>query len=151
MEEILKASPLFAGLDDTAITAIAQFSRKLQFRDGQIIIREGDRAETDIYLILSGEAEIVFRSPGYNFQPRETGICCADISLFGEISCVLGEPRTATVRCLGSGEMVRIQGPELRAYMEDNPAQGYIILRNILRFMARRLTQANTLLKNGLL
>lgn len=151
MEEILKHSPLLAGLDDQTVAEIAQFSRKLQFHDGQIIIREGDRNESDIFLLLSGEAEVVFRAPGYHYQPRESGISCGGLSLFGEISCVLGEPRTATVRCLGNGEMIRIQGAALRDYMEDHPHQGYVILRNILHFMARRLTHANALLKNGLL
>jgi len=53
---VLKNEPLFAGLDTRSIQAIASIARQKFFKQGDVVIREGD--ETPIlYIILDGEVD----------------------------------------------------------------------------------------------
>ena len=93
-DRTLRASPLLRGLPDDEITLIAGALRPVAFARGDVIVRQGDRADA-AYIIASGEAAVV--APDLTgqevtlrvFGPNDT---------FGEVGLVTGEPRTATVK-----------------------------------------------------
>ncbi len=84
----LAAIPLFAGLDDTDLTAIAAAASEVEAEEGQTLASEGDFGHA-LYAIESGTAEV--SSSGTKVGMLGPG------EVFGEIAVVASGRRTATV------------------------------------------------------
>jgi CRP-like cAMP-binding protein len=115
----LRRVPLFQGMTDRAITALAELAEEVEFPDGVPIVREGDDGDA-FYLLLDGGAMLsqggrVIRQ----LAPRE---------FFGEISLVDGRPRTATVITTTAVRAVAIRRDAFLQLMERFPALRLSIL-----------------------
>src|SRR5439155_10155354 len=113
------------GLPDDEMTLIAGALRPAAFARGEVIVRQGDRADA-AYVIASGQAAVVAADlTGQEvtlrvFGPNDT---------FGEVGLVTGEPRTATVRAQtevaayvlshNAFERLRLTCPELVRRLES--------------------------------
>ena len=95
--EIIRAVPLFRGLEDAELKAVANLSKEMSFRDGEAIVKEGD-AGLGFYVIIEGQAEV--RRKGKPLAKLQRG------SFFGEMALLDDQPRSADViateptRCL---------------------------------------------------
>jgi NADH dehydrogenase len=78
--------------------------KRAHFRPGDVILRQGEIGDR-FYIIESGEVEIIREEPGKADQ--RLGIRSAGTS-FGEIALLKGVPRTATVRCLTSVDVIML-------------------------------------------
>jgi len=148
----LEASNLFSELDAKTITEIAKFCQYKIFQPGDILISENQNDNCDLFIIRSGNIEIV--SNGKHHLSEEVPISRHDRELIGEISWLTRQRRSATIRCSSEVEAVRISGDALDQYLENNPRVGHLVMKQIARFLAGRLNQSNVLLKqilwNGL-
>ena len=84
---------------------------------------------------------------GSGLTSDEISISKQDKELLGEISWLSGGKRTATVRCIGEVEAVRIDGKKLMDYLYQYPKVGFFVMRHIARLLSTRLDQTNNLLK----
>ncbi len=84
----LQRVPLFQGLTDRALDALAALASETTFGLGQVITAEGDEGVA-FYLLLAGRASVARH--GRLIKTLGPG------DFFGEISLVDGRPRTATV------------------------------------------------------
>src|SRR5262245_42156832 len=97
----LARTPLFSQLGRLDLARLAGELEELAFRAGQVIVREGDRAD-GIYVIKSGWAHVV---PGPHSDPASaspsTGRWLLNVlgpgEHFGEMAVLTDSPRTATV------------------------------------------------------
>ncbi|MCA9691644.1 MAG: ATP-binding cassette domain-containing protein [Myxococcales bacterium] len=89
----LRQIPLFSTFDDDRLALLAEALVPERFRDGDVIVEEGDEGDR-FYLIARGKAEAVQRDGGRERVLRSMG----DGDHFGEIAIVEKVPRTATVR-----------------------------------------------------
>ncbi len=84
---------LFAGVPDDVCEALhSQWSIRA-FRPGETVI-ERDRADTDIYFILSGNVHVLLFTDTGRFL---SFACLGAGEYFGELSAIDGDPRSATV------------------------------------------------------
>ena len=92
--------------DDGSTVYVHIFMRPAwrHFRPGDVILRQGEIGD-QFYIIESGEVEILREEPGKADQ--RLGIRSAGTS-FGEIALLKGVPRTATVRCLTSVDVIML-------------------------------------------
>ena len=148
MKQMLKNSPLFQHVGDSAIEEIVEFCRRVRYHDREMIVSEGDAANFDVFIMIDGEVEIVLSSMDHTYQDRDVVLSAPKLRVFGEIACTLKSKRSATVRSKGMTEVVRIGGVQLVDYMESNAEIGYIIMRNVVTILANRLKGANVLLKS---
>ncbi len=105
--ELLARVPLFAGLDQRSLDAIATLAREVRMPAGSVLMQAGDPADA-FYAIVSGTVHI----------ERVGGIMrsLSDGGFFGEIALLEGGARTATATCatdcdllvLGSFEFGRV-------------------------------------------
>jgi len=148
----LEASSLFSELDVKSITDIAKFSHYKIYQPGDILITENQNNSHDLFIIRSGNIEIVTNSK--DFISEEIPISRQDREIIGEISWLTRQKRSATIRCSSEVEAVCIDGDKLEAYLESRPVAGHAVMKQIARFLANRLNQSNILLKqilwNGL-
>ena len=96
---VLRRVPLFTGLTDTAIDAIAGVSREVEFADGETLARQGEPGDA-FFVLLDGVARVE--------QGASTIGELAAGDFLGEIALVDGRPRSATVVAVGTVRALRI-------------------------------------------
>ncbi len=127
---MFRSIPLFGGLEEQELRAIAKLSKEMTFREGETIVKEGDSG-LGFYLIIEGEAVVK--------RKNRTVAKLGRGSFFGEMALFDDQPRSADVvaaeptRCL---VLLRWNFWSL-AFKNKN------IIRGLFREMARRLRATN--------
>ena len=104
---------------------------ELTFEDGDLIIKEGN-TDKNFYQLLQGNLIIIKngRIVGDISQPGE---------YFGEMSALLDQPRTATIKSRGKSIVKVFPGDKLKETIENYPE----IALKIIRSLVIRLTEAD--------
>ena len=125
---ILRQVPLFAGLTDRAIAAVARGADDLRFGEGETLVREGE--EGDAFLILvTGRAAVT--KGGAAIRTLDRG------DFLGEIALLGGGARTATVTAATPVEALCVRREVFLRLYDESPA----IRFGILDELTRRLRQ----------
>ncbi|MCC7413219.1 MAG: GAF domain-containing protein [Gammaproteobacteria bacterium] len=120
----LQASPLFADLSRTELTALANRFEEVSIGAGEQFIRQGEEDPT-LYLLASGRVE-VFR---LDEQGREIPLATvAPPEPIGEMGYFAGGVRNASIRALEATELLRARYADLTHYFENVPrvAHGFV-------------------------
>ena len=136
---------VFKHLDGPALREMATFSTKLELMDGEILISENDSAPFDLFVLCKGRIEII--SNGSGITSGEVTLSKQDKEIYGEVSWLTGRKRTATIRCHGPVEVIRIDGQQLLAYLQQNPQAGFVIMQAVATMLADSVSQTDQLLK----
>ena len=143
LDELIDTA-IFKDVSYSAMQEISAFCEAMEFNEGESMISEND-ADYDIFILTEGALEVV--SKGAKSTSEEVVISKADCNVYGEITWLTRNKRTATLRCHGAVSAIKIDGEELFKYMEANPAIGFEIMRNTAVIVAERLENTNTLIK----
>ena len=111
--QVLSALPIFTGLDERSLQAVAILAHELSAPAGQVLIREGDPA-TSFYVILDGTVHV--ERDGRMVRSLAEG------SFVGEIGVVEGGLRTATVTCATDCRMLELGTFEFGRVMDTFPS-----------------------------
>ncbi len=141
----LEKISVFQGLDSAALTQISSHCQPIELGDGEILVSEHDTTNYDLFALISGKVEILSR--GLSHTSSEIALSNQEKDLIGEIAWLTRGQRTATVRCLGDVEAIRINGDALTQYLETNARAAFIIMRNLAKLLATRLSNTDNLLK----
>jgi len=131
-KEALLLTTLFAG--DVASSGrqnalLKQFIERYQFND--LICEEGEPGDS-LYYLLSGSVQVSIKSNTLRVINKD--------NFFGEMSMLLGSPRTATVRAAENDTyVVRISQDNFEVILKENPK----IVLSILKEMTQRLKLTN--------
>ena len=123
--EILKHVPLFAGLDEAALAALASRLRRRKMPAGTPIVYKGDPAGA-LYLIASGRVKVHQATSGGDEVILEV---MGPGNFFGEMSLLDGQPRSADVSTLAATELLLLEGEALRETIQEQPAVAWTLLR----------------------
>jgi small-conductance mechanosensitive channel/CRP-like cAMP-binding protein len=134
MERALRAVAIFAPLGEEEQRRLAASVTTRHFGPGEPVIRQGDPGEA-LYVILSGAASIVVRSPEGS---ERTVATVGPGDFFGEMSLLTGDPRTATVRAESGMVLGEVSKEALLPILSANPG------------VAERIAEIVTLRKQGL-
>jgi len=110
--QVLSALPVFTGLDERSLQAIAILAHELSAAAGAVLIREGDPA-TSFYVIVKGTVHV--DRDGRLVRSLSEG------GFVGEIGMVEGSSRTATVTCATDCEFLEFGSFELGRVLETFP------------------------------
>jgi CRP-like cAMP-binding protein len=136
----LKNIGLFGALNDDVLAHLATTLSVDTPEAGQTLFREGEPA-TAMYVVISGEVEVLKRSRSGQVEARVAVLGPSD--WFGEMSIVDIQPRSATVRALAPGRLVRITPSELDALYRYDLRSYAIVILNLARELSRRLRVAD--------
>ena len=145
MIEQLDKFTLFKDLSYTQLEDILPFCSKLDLNDGDIMIKEGNKQDRDLYLLVSGMVEIV--SSDSAVLSHEVVLSREDKEVFGEVSWLSEQKRTASVRCKGTVDAIRIDGLGLMNFLEQNPEVGFLVMQRVAVLLARRIEATDMLMK----
>ena len=105
----LKAVPLFQGMTDPALEAVAALANEVTIADGATVTREGDPGDS-FFVIVDGQLRI--SRHGETIRDLGPG------DFLGEISLVDGRPRTATAVAIGPVDAIVIERPAFLELMD---------------------------------
>jgi CRP/FNR family cyclic AMP-dependent transcriptional regulator len=123
--EILKHVPLFAGLGEDALLALAARLRRRKMPLGTPVVYKGDPAGA-LYLIASGRVKVHQATASGDEVILEV---MGPGDFFGEMSLLDGQPRSADVSTLQATELLLLDGEALRRTIEEQPAVAWTLLR----------------------
>jgi CRP/FNR family cyclic AMP-dependent transcriptional regulator len=126
--EVLRTIPLFQGMTDRAIEAIAGLAEDASFPAGAELTREGEPGESFI-VIASGRASVEIG--GKTVRELAAG------DYLGEISLIDGRPRTATVVALEPISALIVSRSGFERLMDDYPS----VRLDVLNALTSRLRE----------
>jgi CRP-like cAMP-binding protein len=130
---IVRRMELFAGLTDAERATVAGHLVHAPFMAGETLTHQGDVAHW-LYLVLSGEVEVVFDDGQGHRRPVGTIRGGGPGAFFGEMGLMTGAPRTADVVARTDVECYRLDKDGLEQVLKARPA----IAGEISTQMARR-------------
>ena len=133
---------LFGALSDDVLTFLAGMLTVVEPTAGETIFREGEEASA-MFVVLAGEMEVMKKSRAA-VDARVAVLGPGD--WFGEMSIVDIQPRSATVRALAPGRLIRITAADLDALYRHDVRSYAIIVLNLARELSRRLRVADGIL-----
>jgi CRP-like cAMP-binding protein len=106
-----------------------------EYTDGQVIIEE-ETYGTEIFRLTQAEGGLEVLKKG-----KSIAIISKPGEYFGEMSFILGEPRSATIRSIGRSvvEVMTVEDDGLEKIIHENPE----IADRIIAGLAKRLKEAN--------
>lgn len=114
---MLRATPLFAGVPDDALAALARRVRRRTFRRNEVVFHRGDPAGA-LHVIGSGRVKLTL--PSEEGEETVLGLLGAG-ACFGEIAALDGGQRSATVTAIEPTESYALSRDDLLACARDNP------------------------------
>ncbi len=133
--DILRRVPLFAGLADDALAALAGRLRRRKMPAGTPIVYKGDPSGA-LYLIAQGRVKVHQATASGDEVILEI---LGPGDFFGEMSLLDGQPRSADVSTLDRAELLLLEGDALRETISEQPAVAW----TLLRILSSRLRDQN--------
>jgi small-conductance mechanosensitive channel/CRP-like cAMP-binding protein len=112
----LSTTPFFAALPPPLVDGLCASAEMAVFGAGERVVTQGAAGES-CYVVRAGRLG-VYVSDGIGERQVAT---LAEGDLFGEMSLLTGEPRTATVRAEEDSRLVRVGAAALRTVLERAP------------------------------
>jgi small-conductance mechanosensitive channel/CRP-like cAMP-binding protein len=114
-------------LPDAAIEELAADARNELYEEGEIVVRQGDKGE-ELYLCVEGELCVLHTPDG---GVRREIARLGKGGIFGELSLMTGEPRTATVQAETPCELLVIGKAVFSHVLAENPGFAELITQRL--------------------
>jgi CRP-like cAMP-binding protein len=138
IKDYLPEHPFFKGLDADLIEFLAGCARNVHFKEGEILFREGDKADT-FYVIRKGRVAIQVHNPaggGMIFDTADAGDVVGWTWLVPPYKWVFDASASEDTSA------VAFDGACLRGKCEADPAVGYALMNRVMLVMYDRLQAA---------
>ena len=130
----LRIIPFFSDLSDDVLDAIAQRLLREHYHKGAVIVQEDDPGDC-MYLIESGQVKVITEKSGQEKIHAYLG----PGNFFGEMSVLLGEKRSATVRVVIDVELLVLRKDDLTDLLKQHSSIALTITRELSRRLGRTL------------
>ena len=133
LRPVLRAVPLFSGLDDSLLERLAAGARMLRVAPGAVVVERGEAAQS-LFAVATGRLKVV--------APRDNGrLTTLHIlgpgDVFGEIAVLQSGGRTARVAALQESVVVTLDRRDFLELVRTEPQ----LSQRLLALMAQRLRQ----------
>ena len=112
--DALASAALFASLSPGELSALRGVARPVQYAAGEAIVRQG-QAGKSLFVVVRGEASVTLAGTHGEVARLRSG------AVFGEMSLLTGEPRTATVAAATDCDLIEIDAEGFRSVVLANP------------------------------
>ncbi len=138
IKDYLPEHPFFKGLDPELIEFLAGCARNVHFKDGEILFKEGGKADT-FYVIRKGRVAIQIHHPaggGMIFDTADAGDVVGWTWLVPPYKWIFDATASDDTSA------VAFDGECLRGKCEDDPVVGYALMKRVATVMNERLEAA---------
>src|SRR5918912_1407794 len=135
---LLKTIPLFIGMDDEELAAIAAIMDEVRFKPGQVIFT-ADQLGGTLYIIQAGQVELSIVDDGEKLvlEIMESG------DFFGELSLLDGGNRSATATATQRTDTLVLERNEFLDLMLQKPHMA----QDVMVALAKRVRRTDDLLR----
>ncbi len=134
---LLGSGRFFGRLDRAQLERVAGIGRVLSFPQDTRIYTIGDEVD-DFYVLAEGTVRFTL---GLGKRETAAGDIIRRGEVFGWAALVEGySRRIATAYCLTACEVVALDGPALRAFMDADPLAGYLVMKQLAVLLTSELT-----------
>ncbi|MBV9866968.1 MAG: cyclic nucleotide-binding domain-containing protein [Abitibacteriaceae bacterium] len=126
----------FKELTSNELQALAQHLEPVNFSAGHELFHQGDAGDC-VYLLAAGQVEIRVHVPGHDDQVLSN---LGEGEIFGEVSLLLHEPRTATALATTDIQTWKITRAAFQTAVKQREAWAIELLIAISKALAQRLT-----------
>jgi small-conductance mechanosensitive channel/CRP-like cAMP-binding protein len=113
-EELLFAVPMFSLLSAEERAALLKVARTVVYAAGEVVVRQGDQGGS-LFVIRRGDLAVMLAGADGRVAHLHSG------DVFGEMSLLTGEPRSATVAAENDCELLEIDADGFRRLVLTNP------------------------------
>ncbi|MGH7895364.1 MAG: patatin-like phospholipase family protein [Candidatus Binatia bacterium] len=128
MRDVLGRVALFGPFNTQELESLATLCTELVLEKGEVVCRAGDPGDR-LFVLASGELEVWDVRGDTLLDRLQPG------ELVGEMSLLLGAPRSATVTVARAARLLAIDRPAFERYFLQNAK----VLEHLSRYLARRL------------
>ncbi|MCW5200251.1 type IV-A pilus assembly ATPase PilB [Desulfobulbus sp. F4] len=105
-----------------------------EYEDGDIIIQEGNQDDRNFYKLVRGKVAVLK-------QGKKIAEITEPGEYFGEMACILDEPRYASIVSVGRSKVKKYPGDKLKELLEKYPD----IARHFFKTLAKRLRKTDNI------
>lgn len=124
LRDLLRQVDYFQRFTDLELRRLIEVGYRKRLRSLDILFREGDPGDT-FYIILSGSVEVFVEKLNKQLKTLQIG------QFFGELSLMLGIPRTATVRALEDTILFAINQKGFEKLLQEHPELADVIVQEL--------------------
>ena len=121
---LLAKCHLLRHLPPEGIEGILPYIRKHRLKAGEILFNTGDPGDA-LYIVAKGEVEVLADSSANARSMARLG----EGTAFGEMALISGGARTATIRAVGTTELVEISKDDFQHLIEQDPQLAHAVRR----------------------
>jgi small-conductance mechanosensitive channel/CRP-like cAMP-binding protein len=129
---LMASVPMFAALNDSERAQLLAVGRRVMYARGEAIVRQGQEGHS-LFVIKAGEASVTLAGTVGEVARLRAG------DVFGEMSLLTGEARTATVTSLADCDLLEIDADGFRRVVLANPS----VLERVTSVTATRREELN--------
>ena len=129
-------------LDETDILNVARSCTTVRVLTGEELIRKNDTTE-ELYIVTDGSFKVYDDSYGEDFVHA----ILTKGAIFGEMSFLDGTPRSASVKAISDGSLMKMGKTEFDNLLVNNPDTALLFLFTLARVVTRRLREVNDALR----
>ncbi|MEO8937019.1 MAG: cyclic nucleotide-binding domain-containing protein [Burkholderiaceae bacterium] len=132
----LKVSEMFGGASDATIARLDAIALREQHESLSTLYSVGDPAD-DLYVLESGRVEFMV---GRGDRTSPAGFMLRKGEVFGWAALLEDQPRRiAKAVCLENASVLRLNGAEVLKVLSDEPASGYLVMRQLSTLITKHL------------
>jgi CRP-like cAMP-binding protein len=130
-------------LESSDITRIKMTCVQVTAKEGENLIVKGDPS-VDLYIVTSGSFKVYDDTLGEDFVHAilDRG------AIFGEMSFIDNTPRSASVKAISDGTLLRMGRKEFNNLLASYPDTAMLFIFTLARVITRRLRDVNLALRN---
>lgn len=146
--DFVKESELLRGLSPAVLQEIIPFCQETEYARGTVIFAENTPAR-NLYILEHGLVTLRIDTPAGKEKIMVTAIRDAG-EIFGWSAVIAPYIYTSTAVCLEATRAIVVDSSKLLTFLEQNPAAGFIVIKNVCAIVASRLRKARTALISAL-
>ncbi|MGB7443467.1 MAG: cyclic nucleotide-binding domain-containing protein [Coleofasciculaceae cyanobacterium] len=143
VKDLLRRVTYFEGFTDLEIRQLIEIGYRQRLPEEQVLFHEGDPGNA-FYIVLSGSVEVFVEKINKHLTNLEAG------QFFGELSLMLGIPRTATVRALEDTILFVINKKGFERLLHENPDLSEVIVHELGKYQDELSQRQKQLREMGL-
>lgn len=133
MENLLRSSPLLRPLSDQDKLKIAHSFNSMTFKGGEVLLKQGEKGDA-FYMLLRGHCDVFHTAKDgkeHSYPALREG------DAFGEISALLQQPATASVRAAGPVVALQLPAEKFRELLLANPEVKPLVMQLVNERLGR--------------
>ena len=122
------------GLSEEEWQKVVRYAESIDFKPGTLLLKAGE-SDDSLSIVVSGQVEVI-NPNSFGFLKRIATI--GEGSVFGELAFFDGQPRSASIRAISDGQLLRLSRKGFNRIAAWNPSLAQQLLFDLGRILAYR-------------